>query len=178
MQDENKPLVENDSGDSKNSERFFLESADILPVRRCSNCGERKTLENFRKRVDKRSSWTGLDSTCKQCNLAKLKKWNSENPEKNSRRVTLKLWKEKHGKSLEDYEKIFLSQEGKCAICGKSEEIEKKKGKRSLSLDHCHATGELRGFLCGACNLGIGMFSDDPELLKAAARYLRRSRCY
>jgi len=41
--------------------------------------------------------------------------------------------------------------------------------------DHAHLTGEFRGWLCGLCNVAIGMFRDDPELLSAAAEYLRRS---
>lgn len=53
---------------------------------------------------------------------------------------------------------------GKCAICGESG--------GTLSWDHCHDNGELRGLLCNLCNAGIGMMRDRPELLRAAAEYL------
>lgn len=40
-------------------------------------------------------------------------------------------------------------------------------------LDHDHEQKVLRGVLCGRCNVAIGLFKDDPELLKAAIAYLR-----
>jgi Recombination endonuclease VII len=32
----------------------------------------------------------------------------------------------------------------------------------------------VRGVTCGACNLRIGHFGDDPDRLQAAARYLQQ----
>ena len=46
----------------------------------------------------------------------------------------------------------------------------------SLHLDHCHDTGAIRGILCLSCNQGLGKVHDDPDLLEAAARYLRQGR--
>lgn len=55
----------------------------------------------------------------------------------------------------------------RCAICGAMETEGQK-----FAVDHCHATGCLRGLLCPPCNLGLGSFRDDPERLRKAAKYV------
>lgn len=55
----------------------------------------------------------------------------------------------------------------RCAICYSPPD-----GRRVLAQDHCHESGQLRGFLCLHCNTGLGHFKDDPRLLRRAARYL------
>ncbi len=74
-----------------------------------------------------------------------------------------------YGLSLEEYDILLLAQGGVCAICGKSQS---GKRKMRLCVDHSHKTGQVRGLLCEKCNVGLGSFRDDPELLVRAARYL------
>ena len=65
-----------------------------------------------------------------------------------------------------------------CDICGKSEhQLTDMFGRAGLirskwRLDHCHISGELSGFFCHNCNLGLGYFQDDPKILKKAISYL------
>ena len=61
----------------------------------------------------------------------------------------------------------FPGHDGKCDLCGAEE---------TMHADHCHATGVIRGFLCRACNVGLGHFKDDPELMRRAAEYIERYR--
>lgn len=61
----------------------------------------------------------------------------------------------------------MLEAQSACSICGKESD---------LVVDHCHVGGEVRGLLCSNCNVGLGMFADNPEALEAAARYIRRAR--
>lgn len=74
--------------------------------------------------------------------------------------------KVKYGITKEEYEAIFKSQRGRCAICRRP-----PKGKR-LAIDHCHKTSKVRGLLCDRCNRGIGTFRDNYSLLELAIKYL------
>jgi hypothetical protein len=71
--------------------------------------------------------------------------------------------------STEDYESLLKSQQGVCAICRRPEPV---KGRR-LPVDHCHATGQVRGLLCSKCNQGLGFLGDSLATLEAAQAYLR-----
>lgn len=74
----------------------------------------------------------------------------------------------KYNISLEDYNKLFLYQEGRCAICNKHQ----TEFKKALSLDHDHNTNIPRGILCNQCNVALGLLKDDIENLKNAIKYL------
>jgi hypothetical protein len=81
---------------------------------------------------------------------------------------------QKHNLSLNDYLIMLKEQNGLCFICKKQETRKHgNSGKtKDLSVDHCHTNGNVRGLLCGSCNTGLGLFNDDPNLLKAAIEYL------
>ena len=77
------------------------------------------------------------------------------------------------GMGIEDYSRMFDKQGGACAVC-RLPGIGKGTRHQPLCIDHCHATGKVRGLLCDKCNLGIGNFNDDPARLDAAAAYVRQ----
>lgn len=72
------------------------------------------------------------------------------------------------GLTRAEYDGLLRAQDGVCAICG----WECSSGRR-LAVDHDHRTGKVRGLLCTKCNMGIGMFWDETDLLHKAADYLR-----
>jgi hypothetical protein len=77
-----------------------------------------------------------------------------------------------YGITLADWEGMLTKQEGRCAICG----IHQSELKRGLAVDHNHNTGIVRGLLCHRCNIGIGYFHDDAELIKKSIAYLEKEK--
>lgn len=78
----------------------------------------------------------------------------------------------KYGLTPECLSKMLDACEHKCEICGHSE----KRHKMFPMIDHCHTSGKVRGILCSNCNMGIGKFKDNPELLQAAIAYLKKNQ--
>jgi predicted nucleic acid-binding Zn ribbon protein len=75
---------------------------------------------------------------------------------------------EKYGLSPVEL-RTLLDQHNVCAICRTA-----NWGRKGPQVDHDHATGKVRGVLCGNCNNGLGRFRDDPAILRAAAEYVMR----
>lgn len=64
----------------------------------------------------------------------------------------------------DDRARMEKNQSGRCAICNR---------KAKLVIDHCHATGFVRGLLCSRCNTGLGQFCDNTHLMEVAVEYLK-----
>ena len=110
----------------------------------CTRCSMEKPadLKHFPPH-NKKSN--GLDSWCREC--------------RNNYRKEFRL-----PLGINDKEKGLEARAlTECIICG----VE-----TSVVVDHDHSTGDVRGGLCTNCNLGIGHFKDNPELLRFAALYL------
>jgi hypothetical protein len=81
------------------------------------------------------------------------------------------------GLSDDDRAEMLRRQGGGCGICRDNE----PGGRGTWHVDHDHACcpGDtscgkcIRGLLCSRCNVGLGNFRDNPELLIIAASYLR-----
>ena len=98
-----------------------------------------------------------------------ITRWRAAYPEK-ARAVARQQVLKKYGLTEAGYTELLARQAGVCAICGRPPV------KRMLAIDHDHATGRVRGLLCGGCNQGLGHFQDDPACLLAAASYLSGER--
>jgi hypothetical protein len=92
--------------------------------------------------------------------VAAKEKWRKANlPQSNKAN---RAWR--YGMSRAELE-VFISSKPVCEICGSPPE----------TIDHDHATGRVRGHLCGHCNKGLGLFRDSQETLIKAAAYLERT---
>lgn len=87
----------------------------------------------------------------------------------NKDRYREKWIEKKYGKGALAFYNAEIAKDDKCRICGISESD--APGGR-LAIDHCHATGRLRGLLCSKCNTGIGLLGDNRAILQAAITYL------
>lgn len=144
----------------------------------CSTCHESKPRVQYNRMITRKD---GLDPRCKPCAQAAKRaslerrplspekrrlyqaRYKAKHPDR-QREVQQRRVLRKYGLTLEQYEAILAGQNGRCAICHKVSD--------RLVIDHCHRTGEVRGILCGTCNVGVGMFDDSAEHLQAAIKYL------
>lgn len=79
----------------------------------------------------------------------------------------------KQGVDFYSASRVRESWEGVCDIC----KTDVPSGpKKSWCLDHDHETGKARGILCAACNIGLGMFKDNLDILDSAMNYLLKDK--
>jgi hypothetical protein len=108
---------------------------------------------------------------CKPCMREYRREWRARpgNAKKMNDACRRSALKKKYGLTVEEFDRMLAEQGNGCAICGRSD-ADSRGGR--LHVDHCHATGRVRGLLCSACNTAIGKLNDDPELLGRAREYL------
>ena len=114
-----------------------------------------------------------LSSNCKKCDkersqsehsVERRKKPAAARYKKNKLAVKDYQLKRNYGISLEEYNTRKSKQDGCCAIC--------RQQATTLCVDHCHATGRVRGLLCHPCNRGIGLLRESRQTFLAAIEYL------
>lgn len=163
----------------------------------CSYCGTVKPLSEYHNQTKAKD---GKQHRCKTCAKELASKWYRENKDRayettKARRARnpdaykaymRTYYKEvrrgrditRFGITPEDYERMLADQGSRCAICGTSET-----GKHAVfHIDHDHrccdrngSCGEcVRGLLCNNCNGALGLFKDDPDILRRAIEYLTR----
>lgn len=158
-------------------------------MKTCKKCGVEKPLTAFHKHSttrDRLNPWCG---ECKSAWLREHRRKNREywraygrrryranaeanrnkrrahyaaNREREARRALAWRIKRDFGITLEEYDALVAQP---CALCRTTENI---------VLDHCHDTNRVRGPLCQTCNKALGLFGDDPDRLRAAAKYLEK----
>lgn len=67
-----------------------------------------------------------------------------------------------------DFDELFEKANKSCMICG----VTNANHVKGFVVDHCHKTGFARGILCAHCNVALGSFRDDKNILQKAIDYL------
>jgi len=93
------------------------------------------------------------------------KKWNN----KNFNRRKNVILKNVYGITLDDYNRMFSEQGGKCAICQRHQNELTK----SLCVDHDHKTKQIRALLCITCNTDLASVENRLEEM---TNYLNKYR--
>lgn len=99
-------------------------------------------------------------------NPERVKEHRLKNRQKNYRQEIVR----KYGVDFNWFDEQFFIQKGLCLVCAKQLIGSNKQNKPHV--DHCHATGKVRGILCNRCNTVLGLCMDDVLLLKNLSGYL------
>ena len=128
----------------------------------CKYCKIEKLKESFSPHPHTKDK---LSNKCKECVNAYNKLRHSLRTRKDLDQLNLKrrqnrnTWatdrkkhfKRKYGITVEQYNQMLLIQNNTCKICKNM-----CKSGKNLAVDHCHATGKVRGLLCATCNVNLG----------------------
>ena len=86
-------------------------------------------------------------------------------------------YKRNYGITDKDLAQMKEEQDYKCYICfSEGFLIGNNNHNEKLVVDHDHETGKVRKLLCHNCNRALGLFQDNPELLRKAAEYVEQHK--
>jgi len=138
-------------GIEKSTTEFYL-SRRKKPVGRCKVCCRKRHRELWHKNRDFMHQYHR-----RYRKEHPEKRWDKVHPDRArnlqqrcGRKYRLKF---EFGITLEEYDRMFKLQEGKCYLC----HIPQSSLKNRLCIDHDHTTGKIRHLLCHKCNRGLGV---------------------
>jgi hypothetical protein len=120
---------------------------------RCTICGEVKDEDGFH---NKANSKLGRDRRCKPCKAEIRHEYHLSS---------------EYNLTVEEYDNMLNEQGGTCAneSCNYGLDDDHK-----LYVDHCHATGTVRGLLCHWCNSAEGYLKSSPEVAQGLLNYMKK----
>lgn len=140
----------------KHSDKFVITTKVLFTkiiLNVCNDCG---TQEKF----DTDKGWKEMlidDGVLGKCDYGKAKFSNN-----------YKIY----GLQIEDYNKMYSEQNGRCKICSRHQIDFSKR----LAVDHCHKTGKVRGLLCNACNASLGLLQENEQSLLKMLLYIKQNK--
>jgi len=146
-------------------------------TKRCPRCNEVKGLFAFT--IPQTGKRAGMPvSQCKTCRAETARQANAGDETLYRRVQWPSKLRTKYGIEPEEYYAMLEAQGGGCALCKASTPSDrhyKRRGKAEMfHVDHCHATGRVRGLLCHLCNRALGLIRDNADLADRMSAYLRK----
>jgi hypothetical protein len=136
----------------------------------CADCHVRKQVVEFYQ--------SGAGKTDSYCRLCRHRRDEGRSAKKYARRDPVRYRDYKlrttYGITLDEYNRMHAAQEGLCAVCLRPEVRRAYGDLPTLSVDHNHFTGQVRGLVCAGCNLKIGVIEDD-QIVRRIYEYLART---
>lgn len=176
------PLTYRSRRDAEGRKRYCsvacrLKGAMALMQLGCAEAREKKSDENYKicKRCQetypktrdffsfgKTKGRITVSSYCRACHSIIT----TENAVKRYGSLYGRHLKQRYGITNEERQRMFVAQNGLCAICRK---------RKAVVVDHDHTSGKIRGLLCMGCNTAIAIFFEDPEVFDRAKEYIANS---
>lgn len=117
------------------------------------------------------TAWKKQTDAQKAASRERVRKWKIENRERYlANRKQYNRFRE-YGLAHGDFMSMLEEQNYLCAACDTPLFDDK-----NTHVDHNHSTGKIRGLLCQACNLALGMVKENVETLLKLGVYLEKHR--
>jgi Recombination endonuclease VII len=162
-------------------------AADAVRIKTCERCGSSFTGNGYKycsdecrekahrdKKTAKQREYNARPGH-QQTRIAQNRAWRLANPD----RAWAHSLKCNHGMTPEQWFAMWLEQDGRCYLCQQSLPEDRAR----VAIDHDHRCCELgrscgrcrRGLAHSACNSAIGLFLEDPALMRIVADNLERA---
>lgn len=100
----------------------------------------------------------------KEAKAASAKKYREANKEKiREAKKWTHIWNT-YRLTQDDFNALWMMQGKVCQVC--------KQDTEHKFVDHCHATGDVRGILCPSCNTFVGHIEKEQGRIDAALDYI------
>ena len=144
-------------------------------TKQCSSCLTVLPISEYYKTSNPRKDGSfGFRPNCKGCDaFYKLDLYHNKGGKTKQKERSFNSLMKNYGITSLVYEEERVKQNFCCIICNQHERTQPHK---RLHVDHDHITGMYRGLLCNTCNIGLGMFKDNVELLTKAIEYIDENR--
>lgn len=155
-------------------------------VKTCSRCRALKPATAEHYGASTKDGSDGLRGWCRVCVRAVSREIYHRDIEKERARsreraktpkqkaaIRRSEFKRRYGLTPERVEEMKAERNWRCDICDR--DCKDAPPGKILHVDHCHATGRVRGMLCPPCNKVLGMMQDEIPRLRRAIAYLEQT---